>query len=327
MAEFVRSFDEHLEYVSKMRSKQLQAAQNKALLFLLIPILVPFLMIQVFISAGVSPTTAIPILIVSLIALLYISDKIQKRAEDYLRGKKVLVLTFRYGRGKCFTDWAVIKSVSLIGTKHAAEIFPVEMENPDKEIREYEIEFEEFPYFQKVILRSPCPFEDLLEFTPQLVLWKSYICKASASVVTFTRIGHMLMGKHGYIPIVYPTDSDYEAEKLQALTGAYKVTEKGTVTVPIRYDHWKYLEILGEKESLERELIAKEMELRDREGREMKVAKDLLEDWIESGVPYTRGAMSGLLEWLKKHKVAITILVVVVAVFIFFLYGGYLLHR
>jgi hypothetical protein len=131
------------------------------------------------------------------------------------------------------------------------------------------------------------------------------------------------MGAHGYIPIVYPTDSDYEAEKVQSIAGTYGISEDGTKSTAQRYDHWKYLSVVGEKDDLERELASTRRELLDREFREAKMAKDLYEDWVETGMQPARiGKISGIWRYKKWIILGIILLVVI----IIFAYGGYLVR-
>jgi len=270
---------------------------------------------------------AVAIIVSAGIPTIYGLREWQIRQTEYLKGREMLILRFRLRRGKWFEDFALVKGWKLLNpkTESISTLIPEMKANPhDLPVYLYEVEFVDFPYFDKMVIYSPCPKDKLVQYTPQMVLWKQFICGASASALSVVRLKEVLLGPDGIVPHVYPIDSDYEAESLQSLAGlipiAPGIIEKG----PQIYEAVKYAELYKLYEGAQRDLATLNEVINDMGDKAARMASRLFEEAAEAGrIKHAPGTFSGLLKWIKKHWKPLAIVAIILGILMVILYGGY----
>lgn len=324
---FPRTFEEHIEAVSKEREGALNTAILVQMLMWMIPLLACSFGFQVLVSMNFDPLSAIAIIVSIGIPALYILREWNIKQTEYLKGREMLILRFRLRRGKWFEDYALVKGWKLLNPKAESlkAIIPEYKANPhDIPLYLYEVEFEDFPYFDKMVIYSPCPKDQLIDMTPQMVLWKQFIVGAQAAALSVVRLKEFLLGPEGIVPHVYPIDSDWEAEKLQSLSGVLPATKGVVDKGVVIYEAVKYEEILKLYEGVQRENKTLMEILDGMEDKAAKMAAKLAEEMIEAGeVKSGKGTVGGFFAWLKKHKKLTVAGFIVIAILLFILYGGY----
>jgi hypothetical protein len=296
----------------------------------MVPILVCAFLFQYLVSIQFDPLAAIAIIVSIGIPTIYGLREWQIRQTEYLKGKEILMLRFRLRRGKWFEDFALVKGWKLLNPRmeSMSKIIPEMQANPqDLQVYLYEVEFEDYPYFDKLVLYSPCTKDELLQFTPQMVLWKQFICGATAAAISVVRLKEVFLGPEGIVPHVYPIDSDYEAETLQSLAGFSPINSEIAKRGPEIYEAVKYAEILKLYEGAQRDLATKDEIIEDMGDKAARMAARLFEEAAEAGkLKRSPGIFSGFMKWCKKHWKLLTIFGILLCVFMIILYGGYLIH-
>ena len=175
-----------------------------------------------------------------------------------------------------------------------------------------------------MVLYKDCPSEDLAIFTPQSVLAGNYILTALASPIDVTRT-RVIKVRGEFIPIVYPTGSDYDCAMVQNAASTWKPAGKLTeseVTTGIKmYDEWKYTQAAEVMVAQEAEIASLRKALDNRENREGKMAAVILKEVRETD-EYPRTATK---YFSRKNLRRLLIVTLVLATVIFVLYGGYIL--
>ena len=329
-----RTFEEHIDSVSTEREGALSTAVLLQMLMWIVPLLACSFIFQILVSMNYDPLLSVAAIVSVGIPTLYGLREWQIRQTEYLKGREILILRFRLRRGKWFEDFLLVKpnGWQLLNPKKESlkSLIPTFKGNPhDLSLYMYEIAFEDCPYFDKMVLYSPCPKDQLIEMTPQLVLWKHFICGAQAAAISVVRLKEVLLGPEGIIPHVYPIDSDFEAENLLSMAGLIPITkgivEKGTVI----YEAVKYEEVLKLYEGAERERATLLELLNGMGDKAARMAAKLVEEMQEAGKMKSEKAwnLSGLIRWISKHKKLMIISLVIAVVILLVLYGGYLLPK
>jgi len=328
-----RTFEEHIEAVSTEMEGKLSTAVFLQMLMWIGPLVACSFIFQILVSMNYDPLLSVAAIVSVGIPILYGMREWQIRQTEYLKGREILILRFRLRRGKWFEDFLLVKPNGwhLLNPKQESlkKLVPEFKANPhDVSLYLYEVEFEDCPYFDKMVLYTPCPKDQLIEMTPQLVLWKHFICGAQAAAISVVRLKEVLLGPEGIVPHVYPIDSDYEAENLLSLVGLIPMTkgivEKGAET----YEAVKYEEVLKLYEGAERERATLLELLNGMGDKAARMAAKLVEEMQEAGRMKTerKWNLKGLFRWISKHKKLVIISLAIVAVVLFALYGGYFIH-
>lgn len=329
--ELPRSFEQHIEAVAEEREGALNTAVMIQMLMWMIPLLACSFGFQILVfSLGFEPLISIALVVSIGVPALYAMREWTIRQTEYLKGREMLILRFRLRRGKWFEDYALVKSWKLLNPKaeSLSAVVPEFKANPhDIPLYLYEVEFEDFPYFDKMVIYSPCPKDQLIEMTPQVVLWKQFIVGAQAAALSVVLLKEVLLGPEGIVPHVYPIDSDWEAERMQSLVGIIPVT-KGVVEEGAKiYEAVKYEEILKLYEGVQRENKTLLSIIESMENKAALMAAKLAEEMIEaSKVKVGHEIGESFSAWIRRHKKLLLAILVASAVILFILYGGYVVQ-
>jgi hypothetical protein len=234
-------------------------------------------------------------------------------------------MTLRLRKGASITDWFVLKNAPVQIPKKIAENVMTGM-NMEKValdgVAMFLVEFEDCPYFDKMLMLSPCPIDDLLIPTTQQMIYKNFFVQAEISMLSVVRLREFKMGLEGIIPVVYPIDSDYEAEKLQT-TMHEQILKKAVPSVIASdkiYDSYKYLETLNLVQSTMKEMKSYQETHEEVDKKAARMAYELAEDLLETNPEKKRGVGKGW-KFLKSWK--FWVVIIAVAIVLFVLFGGY----
>jgi len=237
----------------------------KGLLLFLVPLFVPALLMNVlYYTFQMSIEIVLMVTVMAGSMGMSIAYMYYHKIGDELHGKKALVLTFREGRGKVWADFPVIKSMLPISKKMARLVTKALTESKNTKklskpknpgvLVPYEYTFDNFAPFERLILIQPCKGEDLLEFTPQPIIYKGLFVNASVASIDVTKVGELnIEGER--IPIAIPTGCDYITEHVQADAKAFSVTKGEIDNIIGAYDGFRCIE-------LKQLLVSKEAELK-----------------------------------------------------------------
>jgi len=219
----------------------------KSLLIIMLPMLIPAFMLNILyysFRTSIEMSVALTAVIGS-VCIMGAYSYYNKVASE-LHGRKNLIVTFREKGAETWQDWG-----SIVSQKPFSEY--VSPGNPaPRTVIPYEIVLEDFPY-KKMIVLSPCPFDKLVEFTPQPIVYKGLILNASAGFLDVTKV--RTITKEGeIIPIVVPTGADYITENIQKSAKSFDVSKEELDNVVAKYDTFKSIE-------LKQMLVSKEAEL------------------------------------------------------------------
>ena len=323
-----RTFEEHIDYVSQEREGALSTAVLIQMLMWMVPILGCSFAFQFLVSVKYDPLASVAIIVSVGIPIIYGLREWQIRQTEYLKGREILILRFRLRRGKWFEDFALVKGWKLLNPKAESikKLIPEFAANPhDLPVLLYEVEFEDFPYFDKMVIYSPCPKDQLIETTPQVVLWKQFITGAQGAAISVARLKEVLLGPEGIVPHVYPIDSDWEVENLQSLAGLVPISKELVEKAPEIYEAVKYAEVLRLYEGAQREIATLNEIVNGMGDKAARMAARLFEEATEAGrVKRPLGLFGGIMKWFKKHWKRLSILGIILAVVLIVLYGGYI---
>jgi len=298
------------------------------MLSILIPVLGCSFLFQWLVAIQYDPLGSLAIIVVIGTLSLYGLHEWQNHVTDYLKGREMLILRFRLRKGKWFEDFALVKDWKLLNpeAKKLSKFVPEMKANPhDPSLYQYELTFEDFPYFDSLVMYSPVPKDDLIQITPQMVLWKNFITSASGAAISVVRLKEVLMGDEGIVPHVYPVDSDYEAERMLGLVGLAPINKSVLEEGVLTYEAVKYLEVKALYDSSQREIKTLEELLERTAGRSAGMAASLWEDSVEAGKFKTEHGISfGLFRFVKRHWKALTIIGVLMFFTLIIFYGGYI---
>jgi hypothetical protein len=223
--------------------------------------------------------------------MLYALHEWQRKETGYLQGKQILIITFRLRAGFSFQDYALIKNVKRLRlddnvTARLKPLYPIE------------IEFEDFPYFDKLM----------------------FITTASAALISVVRLKEYSLGIDGIIPHVYPTDSDYEADKWLSIANTLKIGEADIEATQQNYEKIKYIEMERLYEGSQRELATERAANLSLDERAAAMAGRLVNKAIETGEvnKFNKRSLWAMIMKNKKYVVAGIVLVIIA----FVLYGG-----
>jgi len=322
------NFEDYVLEVSEEREAQINKAMWYQSCIVFIPMMAFMFMMQWLLLLGYDPILVFSSIIVCGITIAYTYDKLKNYYTDSLRGKKVLEMVFRLRRGCSFPEWFVIENVIPIPHTLAKQILKTDDEPKSPTVQEhyYIIEFEDCPYFDKMFLISPCPFEDLLEFNPRTIMYKNFIVNAEVAMLTVVRLKEFRLGPEGIIPVVYPIDSDWEAEHLQSFAGTWSVRKEAVEQADKIVDSYKYLETLDLFKSSEKELASKTKSMKAMEEKAAIMAAELAELALEAedlGLKSIRkkrraGYIGWIFELFKSFKFWLIAVVVLVLIAILF---------
>jgi hypothetical protein len=307
------SFEDYIERVSEEREGKFTLALWMSILSILGPILISMFLLQYLVFMEMNLWTGLSISFSLCVGMLYALHEWQRKETGYLQGKQILIITFRLRAGFSFQDYALIKNVKRLRlddnvTARLKPLYPIE------------IEFEDFPYFDKLIVYSPCEWDGLLQFMPMLVLWKMFITTASAALISVVRLKEYSLGIDGIIPHVYPTDSDYEADKWLSIANTLKIGEADIEATQQNYEKIKYIEMERLYEGSQRELATERAANLSLDERAAAMAGRLVNKAIETGEvnKFNKRSLWAMIMKNKKYVVAGIVLVIIA----FVLYGG-----
>jgi hypothetical protein len=325
--EELTSFENHVLSVFEKRESAINRAMWIESGIVFIPMMV-FLMLFAWLVNEFGAITGFLVLVVAFMATYFAWDRIKDYYVDQLRGKKIWAMTLRLRKGASITDWFVLKNPPVPIPKKVSENVLKGM-NLEKVALDglnlYLVEFEDCEYFDKMIMLSPCPIEELLVPTTQQMIYKNFFVQAEISMLSVVRLREFKMGPEGIIPVVYPIDSDYEAEKLQA-TMHEEILRKGLSAVVASdkiYDSYKYLETLNLMESTMKELKSLAETHHEIDKKAARMAYELAEDILETNPEKKPSSWRKGLKFLKDWR--FWAVVVIVGIVLFVLFGGHIL--
>lgn len=227
----------------------------RGLLLFLVPLFIPALLMNLmYYTLRMSIEVVLMVTVMSGCLGMSGAYMYYHKVGDELHGKEVLILTFREGRGRVWTDFAVVKEKRPITKKTARQITKdlPKSKNPGVLVP-YEYKFDDFAPFERLILVQPCKEMELMEFTPQPVIYKGLFVNASASPIDVTKVRELkIEGER--IPIAIPTGCDYVTENIQADAKAFSITKDEIDNIVGAYDGFRCIE-------LKQLLVTKEAEL------------------------------------------------------------------
>jgi len=249
---------------------------GKAFILILVPMFIPALLMNVlYFNFRMDPTQVLMVTVMVGCMGAMLSYSYHHKVADELHGKEMLILTFREGRGSVWPAFALIehkhpittpitrKLVEEIGFEEAGKLKKIQKElekketnnpgTPDPRLVPYEYIFKDFPPFERLILLQPCREGELLEFTPQTVVYKGLFVTASASPVDMTKVRELII-EDERIPIAIPMGCDYFTEHVQAYSKAFSISKDEIDTVVGDYDGFRCIE-------LKQQLVTKDSEL------------------------------------------------------------------
>lgn len=122
-------------------------------------------------------------------------------------------------------------------------------------LQPYEYIFDGFGPFDRMILLQPCTEDELVEFTPQPIIYKGLFVNASAAPIDVTQVRDLGYIEGERIVVAIPTGADYYVEHIQANAKAFSVSKDEIDTMVGYYDAFRCIE-------LKQQLVTKEAELR-----------------------------------------------------------------
>lgn len=326
--ETVPTFEKYIDIISERRAKQEMKAMWVETGWLLIPILGSTYLLLFFVLMAFDPILSICITVMLGFGGLWAGDRYKSSKVDYLRGRHVLDMVFRLRRGKAFHDYALIAHGyprKIVITQENRDRYPNIPESAvgkNPKLHYYEYVFEDFPYFDKLTCWAPCTEDKLIQYGPGWIIYKGFFVQANVGMVTFGRLRESYYGPEGFVPVVYPIDSDFEIERLQTATGLFspvKVDKEAAEKGIEIYDTFRYFEAQGRVEALEKAVATKDKQLTDRQDREGKMAASLFEDAATAGTFGKKPKKSKITSIFRNKYV---ILGIVVAVVVVVLFGG-----
>lgn len=256
------------------------------------------------------------------------------RTADELHGRGTFVLTYREERKRVWSDFALIQEIrdikgemeklvrktaedagvkipklgnakselddSSAATDGGIPRLEPETEPEEQLIYPLEVTFQDFVAFEKMIILSPCPKEDLSDFIPDKILWKGFIPMASTACLDVTRVAAIeLEGK--YIPVVVPTGCSFITEHIQNYTDYFNITRKQIdqiIQPEGLYDKWKCVELKELLHTREAQLASAYASIKDFDGaveKKVEAERKLFLETFESE--------RNLPKWLKMKKI------------------------
>jgi len=162
----------------------------------------------------------------------------------------------------------------------------------DKDWYKYEIEFEDFPLLDGIILVSKAPLLGrLLIPTPQQVFYKQLPVNASAALLDCAKVREF-MPEGQRMPVVMPLGCDFNAEWQQICSGGYGITpdEINEIIAPGgEWDGYKYQELKMHEITTTAQLKTIMESKKDFKGRTLEAAAAIQTDLFEldKGIPVT----------------------------------------
>jgi hypothetical protein len=249
------------EYEKRSQSGLSNILLLKTMLLIMAPILVPTLLLDIlFYTFRLSVEATLSGAVVSGALCFVAAYGYYNKTANELHGKKGFILTFREKGAITWQDWLVIKSQEPITQPKLQQLLIEELNVPIKSNPEeypklpYKIEFEDNASgLTQMILISPCPIDQLGEFTPQPILYKGLILNASACLLDVTKVRELSLEGLS-IPIVIPTGSDFIAEHIQHAAKFFDVKKEELDDVMAKFDAY-------ESVKLKQELVTKTAEI------------------------------------------------------------------
>lgn len=269
----------------------------KGIMIILLPLFLPALFMNIAyytLRWSIELTLASTVMlgsIGSMVAYMY-----YHKTGDELHGKQVLILTYREGRGRVWSDFAVIQHAHPITKPSTKAMLTRGIQNPP-EIFPYEYVFDNFMPFDRLILLQPCPKEDLLEFTPQPVIYKGLFVNGSAAPLDVTRVKQFKWYNDELVVVAVPTGCDYYAEHIQRDAKAFAVSKEDIDKVVKDFDSFKSIEYRELLISREQDLAATKEVVKDFDKAVDERANAKVKAYLKTRKVERR--LPGFLKWKK----------------------------
>jgi len=224
------------------------------------------LVIMTAVFAKLAPIDLIVVYLGSMSIMAGLVYAEYNRIGSKLHGKGTLLLTMRNGPGDRWYDFITVTSAMPISDEtFFQKIMPknitlaseaeIKKEAGDlkivrgllKKFVVIEYKFEGSKELQGMLLLSPCPPKEVLDFQPEQVLYNGMPVYAQGAPLDVVKLFEFSYegndGKKQRMPVCYPLGCDYTAKAIQTGAGIYGVTPADIRATILQYDSFKSVEL------------------------------------------------------------------------------------